>query len=86
MLTGLQQVLETVGTGEERFRALVAASSDVVYRMSADWGVMYQLTPHHQESGFLAETEQANPNWLAEYIHPRFIAQRLRSPLCRLYC
>lgn len=70
MPAGSQQTPETVRLSEERLRALVAASSDVVYRMSADWTVMYQLTSHLQASGFLAETEQANANWLKEYIHP----------------
>ncbi len=28
---------------EERFRALVVATSDVVYRMSPDWSIMYEL-------------------------------------------
>ena len=70
MLVGLQQTPETVRLNEQRLRALVTASSDAVYRMSADWAVMHQLTPHLGERGFLAETEQANPHWLQEYIHP----------------
>ena len=28
---------------EERFMALVTATSDVVYRLSPDWEVMYEL-------------------------------------------
>ena len=51
---------------EKRFRALVSASSQVLYRMSPDWSEMRQL---HSE-GFLANTEKPNPNWLHEYIHP----------------
>ena len=51
---------------EERFRALVTASSDVVYRMSPDWVEMRQLDGQN----FLADTLQANSNWLADYIHP----------------
>ncbi len=70
MPVGSQQTPEAVRLSEERLRALVIASSDVVYRMSADWAVMYQLTSHLEENGFLAETEQANANWLQEYIHP----------------
>ena len=51
---------------EERFRALVTASSDVVYRMSPDWREMRQL--HGQN--FLADTTAPNDNWLQQYIHP----------------
>ena len=51
---------------EERFRALVMASSDVIYRMSPDWREMRQL--HGQN--FLVDTTAPNDNWLQEYIHP----------------
>jgi PAS domain S-box-containing protein len=51
---------------EERFRALVTASSDVVYRMSPDWSEMRQLSGRN----FLADTEAPNRNWLPDYIHP----------------
>lgn len=51
---------------EERFRALVTASSDVVYRMSPDWREMRQL--HGQN--FLIDTTAPNDKWLQEYIHP----------------
>ncbi len=51
---------------EERFRALVTATSDVVYRMSPDWSEMRQL----RGKNFLADTEAPNRNWLQEYIHP----------------
>ncbi len=51
---------------EERFRALVTASADVVYQMSPDWRVMHQLDGR----GFLNSTSVPNINWLQEYIHP----------------
>lgn len=51
---------------EERFRSLVTASSNVMYRMSADWSEMLQL----RGGGFLADTETPNRTWLHEYIHP----------------
>ena len=51
---------------EERFRALLAASSDVLYRMNADWSEMYHLSG----GGFLADTEMPDRDWLAKYIHP----------------
>jgi PAS domain S-box-containing protein len=51
---------------EERLRALVAASSDVLYRMSPDWNEMRQLN----NESFLAQTTEPDPNWLQEYIVP----------------
>lgn len=51
---------------EERFRALVTAISDVVYRMGPDWNEMSQL----QSREFLAPSAEGNSNWLQEYIHP----------------
>jgi PAS domain S-box-containing protein len=51
---------------EERFRALVTASSDVVYRMSPDWSERRQL----HGRGFIADTEAPSRTWLREYIHP----------------
>lgn len=51
---------------EERFRALVKASSEVLYRMSPDWSEMRQL----QGGGFLADIERPIRDWLQEYIHP----------------
>jgi two-component system, chemotaxis family, sensor kinase Cph1 len=49
---------------EKRFRALVAASSDVVYRMNADWTEMHPL----QGRGFVADTESVERNWLGKYV------------------
>lgn len=53
-------------SSEERFRALVTASSDVVYRMSPDWSEMRQL----RGQGFLADTAAPSRAWLDEYVHP----------------
>ncbi len=55
---------------EQRLRALITASSDVMYCMSADWSEMHQLKRHMEDRGFLAETEESNRNWLGQYIHP----------------
>ncbi len=49
---------------EERFRALVTASSDVVYRMSPDWSEMYYLDGRE----FIASTQSASRDWLEAYI------------------
>lgn len=51
---------------EERFRALVGASSDVVYRMSPDWTEMRHLVGRD----FIEDTEEASQSWLEKYILP----------------
>jgi PAS domain S-box-containing protein len=51
---------------EERFRALVQASSDAVYRMSPDWSEMRQL--HGRD--FIADTQDPSSTWLQKYILP----------------
>jgi PAS domain S-box-containing protein len=57
---------ELLRKSEERFRALVTASSDVVYRMSPDWSEMRELDGR----GFIADTGKPRKDWLNEYIHP----------------
>jgi PAS domain S-box-containing protein len=44
---------------DERFRALVTATSDVVYRLSPDWEVMYELDGR----GFLKSTSEPIKGW-----------------------
>jgi PAS domain S-box-containing protein len=51
---------------EKRFRALVNASSYVVYRMSADWSEMWQL----EGRSFISDTEAPRKDWIDVYIHP----------------
>lgn len=51
---------------EQRFRALVNASSDIVYEMSADWTEMRALDGR----GVLANTQQPSIKWIEEYIFP----------------
>lgn len=50
---------------EDRFRAYVTASADVVYRMSADWTHMLHL--HGKD--FIASADSSTSTWLQEYIH-----------------
>jgi signal transduction histidine kinase len=49
---------------EQQFRAFVATSSELVYRMSADWRQMYNLSGN----GLLRDTTQPISNWLESYI------------------
>jgi len=51
---------------EVRFRALVSASSDVVFRMNEDWTEMRHL----QGREFIADTHEPNRSWLEKYIQP----------------
>lgn len=60
------EATERMRESQEQYRALINASSQVLYRMSPDWSEMRQL----QGGNFLADTEKSNRNWLAEYIHP----------------
>ena len=64
-LADLQTAAGTLRDTEERFRALVTATSDVIYRMSPDWSEMWQL----QGQGFIADTASVDRK-LAERLHP----------------
>jgi signal transduction histidine kinase len=61
-----KQAEELLRTSEERFRALVNASSDMVYRMNPDWSEMRELDGR----GFIADTGKPTKDWLNQYIHP----------------
>lgn len=60
---------------EERFRAFIEASSDVVYCMSADWSEIRQLDAR----GLVSDTPTPRRDWLDEYIHPDDQKQVLRA-------
>ncbi len=51
---------------EARLRALVNASSEVIYRMNADWTEMHQLDGR----GFIADQREPSIRWLQDYIPP----------------
>lgn len=65
-ITDRKHAEEALRDSEERFRALVTASSDVVYRMSPDWSEMRQL----HGRGFLSDTEAPSRAWLPKYVPP----------------
>ncbi|MGB9939437.1 GAF domain-containing protein [Methanosarcina sp.] len=65
-ITERKRTEEALRKSEKRFRALVTASSEVIYRMSPDWRCMNRLCGR----GFLTDTENLNPTWLQEYILP----------------
>ena len=49
---------------EKQFRMFIAATSDTLYRMSADWNEMYMLTGN----GLLADTPGTSKEWMQTYI------------------
>jgi signal transduction histidine kinase len=55
---------DAVRESEERFRALISATSDVVYRMSADWSEIWYLEGRE----FVTEMLQPTKTWLDKYI------------------
>ena len=57
---------QSIRASEERFRALVSATSDVIYRMSPDWTEMRHL----QGREFVTDTHGPNRGWLLNYIAP----------------
>lgn len=63
-ITKRRRTEEALRRSEERSRALVNASSDVVYRMSPDWQEMRQLDGR----GFLSDVEGPTVRWMDEYL------------------
>ena len=65
---------EALQASEERFRALVEASSNVIYQMNPDWTVMRHLVGRD----FIADMEKPSNTWLEQYIpsddRPRVMA------------
>ena len=61
-----KQAQEALRESEKRFRALVEASSNAVYRMGADWSEMRHLMGRD----FIADTQEPSQSWLQKYVHP----------------
>lgn len=59
----------TVAASEARFRALVTATSDVIYSMSPDWRLMQKLDGR----GFLKDANEPTIDWQSQNIHPEDI-------------
>jgi len=57
---------QALADSEARFRALVTASSDVVFRVSADFRELRQLEGHM----FLEPSAVPNRDWFEEYVFP----------------
>ncbi|MCG2578756.1 EAL domain-containing protein [Dechloromonas sp. XY25] len=66
MFLHAREAAKQLRESEARYRALILASSQVLYRMSPDWSEMRQL----RGGDFITDTEEPNRNWLHEYIHP----------------
>lgn len=62
-----KETQQAVRLSEAKLRALVNATSDVIYRMSPDWTVMMQLDGR----SFLKDTGMPLTNWDEKYIHPK---------------
>ncbi|MFW0718666.1 PAS domain-containing sensor histidine kinase [Pedobacter sp. N23S346] len=58
--------MSEIDSNPERFRALVSAISDVVYRLSPDWELMYEL----DGKGFSRSTSSPITGWKERNIHP----------------
>ena len=69
---------EALRESEERYRVLVTATSDVVYRMSPDWSEMYPLDGRD----FVASNDAPIHNWMQTNL-PHFEHARVREAIDR---
>ncbi|WP_249225643.1 PAS domain-containing protein [Tardiphaga alba] len=60
----LERERTRLSESEARLRALFSATSDVIYRMSADWQEMHPLDGR----GFLADNDQLSVRWLETHV------------------
>jgi PAS domain S-box-containing protein len=78
-ITRHKNAVAALKESEERFRALVNASSYVVYRMGPDWSEMREL----DGKGFIVDTPVASRIWLNFYIdpddQPRVMAEAIQT-------
>lgn len=76
-LTAVHQAEAALRDSEARLQALLAASSEVAYRMSADWSEMIDLSG----GGFLADTKESTA-WEAQHI-PEVERERVEAAIAR---
>lgn len=65
-VSALHRAEAALRKADDRFRALVTATSYAIYRTSPDWAEMRELDGR----GFIRDTTETRPNWLDEYIDP----------------
>lgn len=63
-VTARHEAENSLRASEERLRALVTATSEVVYRMSRDWTEMRHLDGR----AFIADTDEPSLTWVEKYI------------------
>ena len=64
-VTERRKAEERLRASEQRLRALVNATSSVVYRMSADWSGINQFCG----DAFIADAQQPSEAWLSTYVY-----------------
>ncbi|HZK57693.1 MAG TPA: PAS domain-containing sensor histidine kinase [Clostridia bacterium] len=62
----LNECIYATKQNEERFFALIKATSNIIYSMTPDWKTMTALCGR----GFLVDTKEPSSNWLDKYIYP----------------
>lgn len=65
-VTAQGEAADRLRDSEARLRALTAATTDAIYRMTPDWSAMHEL----RSDGFLAATTEMSADWLDRYILP----------------
>jgi PAS domain S-box-containing protein len=60
------EATEQIQQAAARFRAFITATSDAVYRVSADWSELLEL--HGRD--FISSAEDPGRTWIGNYIHP----------------
>jgi PAS domain S-box-containing protein len=75
-VTARKELERKLAESETRYRALVAASSDAVYRMNADWTQMEHLSGR----AFLRDTHSPTRAWIDDYV-PHDDQQRVRAAI-----